>query len=125
MGILSGLIQNRVETTEKHKVPTLRTRYYRESKDSLMDKIQSIVARKMSRCKVVYVHKDRGEIMLEKRSGVGTTDITITVFKITPLRSAVDVVCAKRGSLGDLGAGQRWIISFFEELNRTAQLEQP
>ncbi|MNO69363.1 hypothetical protein D3C76_602160 [compost metagenome] len=60
-----------------------------------------------------------GEIILEKKTAMGrTVDITVSVLSVTPVRSAVDIYSASRGSLGDLGANYRYIIHLFASLDK-------
>jgi len=60
-----------------------------------------------------------GEIILEKRTKFGRTmDITVSVLAVGPVKSAVDIYSASRGSLGDLGANYRTIISLFTILDK-------
>jgi hypothetical protein len=63
--------------------------------------------------------KSVGEIVAERRNMLGRTqDITITLFAINPLKSAVDIYSASRGSLGDLGSNYRTILDIFKQLDR-------
>jgi hypothetical protein len=58
--------------------------------------------------------KNVGEIVVTKRTITGRTqDITITLFSINPVKSAIDIYSASRGSLGDLGSNYRTITELF------------
>ncbi|MNO02324.1 hypothetical protein D3C81_2226920 [compost metagenome] len=60
-----------------------------------------------------------GEITLEKRTAFGRTlDITVSVLSTSPVRCAVDMYSASRGSLGDLGANYRVIQRLFQSLDK-------
>ena len=59
-----------------------------------------------------------GEITLEKRTSFGRTlDITVSVLGISPVRGAVDMYSASRGS-GDLGANYRVILNLYAVLDK-------
>ncbi len=60
-----------------------------------------------------------GEITLEKRTAFGrTVDITVSILSVSPVRSAVDIYSASRGSLGDLGANYRIILQLFAVIDK-------
>lgn len=120
---LTGIWKSREETGEKAKSPELKTRYYKERKDRLMDIIQRVVRNKLPKWNIVHISENRGEITIEKKQGMGVNDIVVTVFYITPVRTAVDVSSAKRGSFGDLGASYRNILEFYEALHTEIQPE--
>ncbi|GGJ12962.1 hypothetical protein GCM10010885_22830 [Alicyclobacillus cellulosilyticus] len=119
-----GLWRSREETREHHRDPNLRTRYYREPRDRMVEKVVEVIRGQLRGWHVVHVSRDHGEIVVERRHWLGTRDITITVYHVSPMRSAVDIVSSKRGSFGDLGASYADILAFFQALNRVAQLEQ-
>jgi uncharacterized protein (DUF1499 family) len=116
--ILIGLVRSIESTGEKAKDPLLKTRYYRLSKDKLWDEVISII-KKMRGYKIIHEVPTVGEIVLEKRTALGRTqDITLTLFSISPVKSAVDVYSASRGSLGDLGSNYRNIMEIFASLDQ-------
>ncbi|GAB7387030.1 hypothetical protein BSNK01_08660 [Bacillaceae bacterium] len=90
----------------------------------MIDSVLKVAEQKLPRWKVVHVDRERGEIMAEKRHALSVSDIVITVYRISPVRSAIDVVCAKRGSLGDLGSSYRTILEFFHALQTEIQPEE-
>lgn len=122
--ILSHIIKNGEETHEKHRDPTLRTRYYRKSKKDMMTVIEYLAKSKLRGWQLEHVEAEHGEILLTKRHGVGISDVVVTVFSITPLRSAVDVAVTKRGRMGDMGTSYRCVLDFFEALNREVPQEK-
>lgn len=121
---LSHLIRNGEETHETHRDPTLRTRYYRKSKNDMMTAIDYLIKNKLRGWKLVHVEAEHGEILATKRHGVGMSDVVVTVFSMTPLRSAVDVAVSRRGRMGDMGTSYNTIIEFFKALNREVPPEK-
>ncbi|CCQ97810.1 conserved hypothetical protein [[Clostridium] ultunense Esp] len=124
MRSLVGLWKNREETSEKEKDPALKTRYYKERKDKLIDLILDLIPKKLPRWKVIHTDRERGEILVEKQGLLRKSDIVITVFRINPIRSAIDVMSAKRGSFGDLGDTYRDILLFFRVLHTAIKPEE-
>lgn len=116
--ILIGLVRSIESTGEKAKDPLLKTRYFRLSKDKLWDEVVSVI-KKMKGYKIIHEVPTVGEIVLEKRTALGRSqDITLTLFSITPVKSAVDVYSASRGSLGDLGSNYRNILEIYSSLDQ-------
>jgi uncharacterized protein (DUF1499 family) len=116
--ILIGIFKSVESTGEKARDPLLRTRYFRLSKDKLWDEVVSVI-KKMKGYKIIHEVPTVGEIVLEKRTALGRSqDITLTLFSITPVKSAVDVYSASRGSLGDLGSNYRNIMDIFATLDQ-------
>jgi len=116
--ILIGLVRSIESTGEKAKDPFLKTRYFRLSKDKLWDEVISVI-KKMKGYKIIHEVPTVGEIVLEKRTALGRSqDITLTLFSITPVKSAVDVYSASRGSLGDLGSNYRNILEIYASLDQ-------
>lgn len=115
---LIGLIRSHETTGEKATRPELKTRYYKLSRDALWDEVISILKKKPG-YKLLHEVKNVGEIVLEKRTITGRVqDITLTVFSMNPLKSAIDIYSASRGSLGDLGSNYRTILDIFESIDK-------
>lgn len=115
---LIGIIRSHELTGEKAKDPNLKTRYYKMSMDKVWDEVVTILQKKPG-YKVLHEVKSVGEIVVEKRSALGRgQDITLTLFSITPVKTAIDIYSASRGSLGDLGANYRTILDIFESIDR-------
>lgn len=115
---LRGLLRSFEQTGERAKDPELKTRYYKLSKDKLWDEVVSVLS-KMPGYKILHEVKGVGEIVVEKKTATGRIqDITITLFSINPVKSAVDIYSASRGSLGDLGSNYRTIIAIYRQLDR-------
>ncbi|MEX2416340.1 MAG: DUF1499 domain-containing protein [Paenibacillaceae bacterium] len=116
--IFIGLVRSIESTGEKARDPLLKTRYYRLSKDKLWDEVISVI-KKMKGYKIIHEVPTVGEIVLEKRTALGRSqDITLTLFSITPVKSAVDVYSASRGSFGDLGSNYRNILEIYSSLDQ-------
>ncbi|WP_340022645.1 DUF1499 domain-containing protein [Paenibacillus sp. FSL K6-1096] len=115
---LVGLFRSHDGTSDRAKDPALKTRYYSLSKDKAWDEV-SATLKKIPGYKVLHEVQSVGEITLEKRTGLGRTlDITVSVLSTTPVRCAVDIYSASRGSLGDLGANYRVIQRLYQSLDK-------
>lgn len=111
---LIGLMRSHEVTGEKAKDPALKTRYYKISKDQLWEEVVTLL-KKLPKYTVLHEVKNVGEIVVTKKSLTGRTqDITLTLFAINPVKSAVDIYSASRGSLGDLGSNYRTILELFK-----------
>lgn len=115
---LTGIFRSQEGTSDRAKVPELKTRYYQLSKDKIWEEVSSTL-KKVPGYKVLHEVPSVGEITLEKRSGLGRTmDITVSIVSTGPMRSAVDIYSATRGSFGDLGANYRNILHLFSMLDK-------
>lgn len=115
---LIGLIRSHEVTGDKARDPALKTRYYKLSKDKLWEEVTSLL-KKLPKYTLLHEVKNVGEIVVTKRTMTGRTqDITITLFSINPVKSAVDIYSASRGSLGDLGSNYRTIMELFKLLDQ-------
>jgi uncharacterized protein (DUF1499 family) len=115
---LVGLLRSHEQTGEKAKDPLLRTRYYKIPKDQVWDELITML-KKTPGYKLLHEVKNVGEIVAERRTMLGRTqDITLTLFAINPMKSAVDIYSASRGSLGDLGSNYRTILDIYKQLDR-------
>ncbi|WP_248924894.1 DUF1499 domain-containing protein [Paenibacillus hamazuiensis] len=116
--ILIGLIRSHETTGEKAKDPALKTRNYKLSRDQVWDEVVSTF-KKMRGYKLLHEVKNVGEIVLEKRTITGRTqDITVTIISVNPVKTAVDIYSASRGSLGDLGSNYRTILEIYNQLDK-------
>lgn len=112
--ILLGLFRSHEQTGEKAKDPLLKTRYYKVSKDRAWESV-IYALKNTSGYKVLHEIKNIGEIVVEKKTATGRRqDITISLFAINPVQSAIDIYSASRGSLGDLGSNYRTILEIFK-----------
>lgn len=115
---LTGIFRSQEGTSDRAKVPELKTRYYQLSKEKIWEEVSSTL-KKIPGYKVLHEVPSVGEITMEKRTGFGRTmDITVSIVSTGPVRSAVDIYSATRGSLGDLGANYRTIQHLFSMLDK-------
>ena len=115
---LIGLIRSHETTGEKAKDPALKTRYYKLSMDQVWDEVTNMF-KKMNGYKLLHEVRNVGEIVVERRTMTGRTqDITLTLFGINPVKTAIDIYSASRGSLGDLGSNFRTILEIYKQLDK-------
>jgi uncharacterized protein (DUF1499 family) len=116
--MLVGLLRSHEQTGEKARDPLLKTRYYKLPKDQVWEELISVL-KKTPGYKLLHEVKNVGEIVVERKNMLGRTqDITLTLFAINPMKSAVDVYSASRGSMGDLGSNYRTILDIYKQLDR-------
>ncbi|WP_227935597.1 hypothetical protein [Alkalihalobacillus deserti] len=114
---ITGIWKKHEETSEQPNLPGLKTRYYKKSREVMIENVTKIVkGNKYPNWQVTHVDNERGEISLKKQ-GVGSSIMVVTVFKINPIKSAVDVYCANQGALGDFGSSYRSILAFLKALD--------
>lgn len=114
---ITGLWKNHEETSEQPKLPGLKTRYYKKSRETMIENVKKIINnKKFPNWEITQVDVERGEISLKKQ-GVGSSIMVVTVFKLNPIKSAIDVYCAKQGSFGDFGSSYRSILTFLHALD--------
>jgi uncharacterized protein (DUF1499 family) len=119
--VIVGLFRSFESTGEKAKDPLLKTRYYKMSKDKLWTEVIQTL-NQMKGYKVLHEVKNVGEIVVEKKTITGRVqDITLTLFSINPLKSAIDIYSASRGSLGDLGSNYRTVLDIYNTLDHRLQ----
>lgn len=115
---LIGIFRSHETTGEKAKDPNLVTRYYKLSRDQVWDEVVHVLNKKPG-YKVLHEVKNVGEIVAKKNSALGRTqDITLTLFTINPVKTAIDIYSASRGSFGDLGSNYRTIIDLFNAIDK-------
>lgn len=116
--MLVGLLRSHEVTGDKARDPALKTRYYKLPKDKLWEEVISLL-KKLPKYTLLHEVKNVGEIVVTKRTVTGRTqDITITLFSINPVKSAIDIYSASRGSLGDLGSNYRTILELFRIIDQ-------
>jgi len=115
---LAGMIRSHEQTGERTFDPALRTRYYKLSKDKAWEETITAV-RQMKGYQLLHEVKSVGEIVVQKRTVFGRIqDITITLYAINPLKTAIDIYSASRGSFGDLGSNYRNILHIYHVLDQ-------
>ncbi|MCC2683123.1 MAG: hypothetical protein K0R75_22 [Paenibacillaceae bacterium] len=115
---LIGIVRSHEQSGDKARDPALKTKYYKLSKDKLWEEVV-IIMNKLPGYKLLHEAKNVGEIVVEKKTMTGRVqDITLTLFSISPAKSAIDIYSASRGSLGDLGSNYRTILDIYRQLDR-------
>ncbi|WP_334073342.1 MULTISPECIES: DUF1499 domain-containing protein [Paenibacillus] len=115
---LVGIFRSQEGTSDRAKTPELKTRYYQLSRDKMWEEVSSTL-KKVPGYKVLHEVPSVGEITLEKRTSLGRVmDITVSIVSTGPMRTAVDIYSATRGSFGDLGANYRNILHLFSMLDK-------
>lgn len=115
---MAGLIRSFEQTGEKAADPQLKTKYYRLSRDRMWADVVTLL-KNMKGYEVLHEVKSVGEIVIEKKSPFGRKqDITLTLFAVNPLKTAIDIYSASRGSLGDFGSNYRSILEIYSALDR-------
>ncbi|UJF31602.1 DUF1499 domain-containing protein [Paenibacillus hexagrammi] len=116
--MLIGLVRSHESTGERAKDPLLKTRYYKLPKDQVWEEVTAVI-KKTPGYKLLHEVKNVGEIVVERRTMLGRTqDVTLTLFGITPVKTAIDIYSASRGSMGDLGSNYRTILDIYKQLDR-------
>jgi hypothetical protein len=101
---------NDFETSDNHYLNTLRTHYYRCTKDTAFMKMHEII--KEMRANVKYEDKVRGEIIFEVPSFMATATIVSPTYSET----AVDLKVTTF-SLLPLGKGKKIIEDLYKKLD--------
>lgn len=114
---LVGIFRSQETTGEKAKDPALKTRHFKLSRDQAWDDVIAII-KKMRGYKILHEVKNVGEIVIVKQGMGRTQDITLTLFVISPVETAIDIYSASRGSLGDFGANYRTILALYKEIDK-------
>jgi hypothetical protein len=110
---LAGIFRSFEQTGDAANDPALKTRYYKMSRDKLWEEVVSLL-KKTPNYELLHEVESVGEIVLSKKTVFGRTqDITLTILKVGPNKSSIDIYSASRGSLGDLGSNYRTIVDLF------------
>lgn len=115
---LIGLVRSHETTGEKARDPLLKTRYFKLPKEQVWEEVTAVL-KKTPGYKLLHEVPNVGEILAERRTVTGRTqDVTLTLFAINPVKTAVDIYSASRGSMGDLGSNYRTILDIYKQLDR-------
>lgn len=115
---LIGLLRSHEQTGDKAKDPALKTKFYKLSKDKAWEEVTTLL-KKLNGYRVLHEVKNVGEITMEKKTITGRRqDITMTVISVSPVKTAIDIYSASRGSLGDLGSNYRTILQLYRILDQ-------
>lgn len=110
---LGQVFSGHIETSDHHVDQRLQTRYYKTSKDKMMQELVHIF-KHMKNCEVIAESPERGEISVNIH-GRKLFYVVVTVVMVRPFRTAVDFsVSAKRGM--DFGFGQKTVKNLHERL---------
>lgn len=120
MGI-KEFFTNRAETTDNHKIPELRTRYYKVNKQKAMEAVRFIVNQE-ERFKLLDYAEDLGEITVEILSP-RKAFMVMSIITVFPFRTAIDFTITTSTLFLpiDLGYSKKQVISFYKKLDK--QLE--
>ena len=118
--VLVGIFKSFEETKENPKVPELKTRYYKKTRDKMMETIKQTSSQKLPNWSLKKMDMERGEMVLSK----GSSMMIITVYKLPGMQSAVDIYCSRDGFLGDFGTSYKYIQQFFKALHSEIQPEK-
>ncbi|MDP5274542.1 DUF1499 domain-containing protein [Chengkuizengella axinellae] len=114
---LIGLFRSFEQSGDKAKYPGLETRIFKQPKDKLWEELIYVLNKE--KYKIVHEVKSVGEIIIEKRTVTGRVqDVTITLYDINPIKTAIDIYSASRGSIGDLGSNYRTILEIFKLIDQ-------
>jgi hypothetical protein len=120
MGI-KDIFSNRTETGERHRIETLRTRYYKTNKSKAMKTAKDLIETD-PRVRLLNYSEDHGEITAEfiKPKKAFMVVSIITVF---PFRTAIDFTITTKTTLlpMDGGFSKREVLTLYKKLDQ--QLE--
>lgn len=120
MGI-KEFFSNRAETTDKHTIPELRTRYYKVNKQKAMEAVRYMINQE-ERFKLLDYSESLGEVTVEILSP-RRAFMVLSVITVFPFRTAIDFTITTSTLLLpiDLGYSKKQVISFYKKLDK--QLE--
>lgn len=111
------------ETGEHAAETDLKTHYYRARAAEAGERLLQLPKQNPS-FKLIHYDQERGEVMFEYKNALGLThDIVVTIFSITPIRSAVDIHAAIRGRIFDFGWNRKIVRLIYAHLNQTLTTE--
>jgi hypothetical protein len=114
--LFGKLVNNRTETTEKHSVDQLKTRYYKTSKDKAIKAVESVV--QSSGWQVKRIEEERGEMIAQPKNG-GESLLIATIVTVKPFRTAVDFSCSTGTSLpSDFGKSKKIVLALYDRLDQ-------
>ncbi|MEC0266575.1 hypothetical protein, partial [Paenibacillus anseongense] len=88
---LIGLLRSHETTGDKAKDPLLKTRYYKLPKEQVWEEVTAVL-KKTPGYKLLHEVQSVGEILAERKTMTGRTqDVTLTLFAINPVKTAVDI----------------------------------
>jgi len=111
----------RAETRDHHLDPTLKTNYYRTTKDQALKTLKEHFEN-LPEYEFNSISEDHGEISLLKTRG-RKAFIVITVIMVRPFRTAIDFSVSTETILPfDFGYSTRLIQKLYEQVNQKLEL---
>ncbi|HET6871797.1 MAG TPA: hypothetical protein VFH42_02300 [Sporolactobacillaceae bacterium] len=89
MSLLSRLFETHVESRDNHSDPNLKTRYFKSTKNNVMDEVRKWIEQTKG-LELLDVSDDRGELAAKvngKKKGL----LVLTVITVRPFRTAIDL----------------------------------
>ena len=112
---LSAFLNSHVETSERNPDETLRTHYYKTTKDNMMKAIREWVE-KDDRFTLLDESKERGEMSINVVKGKKGF-LVVTVMNIRPFKTSVDFSFTVEKGF-NLGYGQKLIRQLYSKLDK-------
>jgi hypothetical protein len=112
---------NRAETREDHVDATLKTRYYKTTKDRGLDTLENLFKNSQT-YKLNSISKDHGEISLLKPKG-RKAFIVVTVIMVKPFQTAIDFSVSSESIIPfDFGYSTKLVQNLYELINKELTL---
>ncbi|MFJ5965212.1 MULTISPECIES: cytosolic protein [unclassified Bacillus (in: firmicutes)] len=114
---MKQFISNHTETSDRHPVSELKSRYYKSTNKQVFEVVEAMLSRKDS-FQVTSVSAERGEISAKIRTPKKAF-IVATVISIRPFETAVDFNVTTETALPmDFGYSKKTVLSLYEELDK-------
>lgn len=112
---------NHAETREEHVDPTLKTRYYKTTKDRGLDALENLFKNSQT-YKMNSISKDHGEISILIKKG-RKAFIVVTVIMVKPYQTAIDFSVSSESFLPfDFGYSTKVIQNLYALVNKELTL---
>lgn len=109
------------ETRDDHVDPTLKSNYYRTTKDKGLMTLENFF-KSSKEYKLNSISKEHGEISVIKTKGKKAF-IVATVIMVRPYRTAIDFSVSTESILPfDFGYSDRLIVKLYDQLNEKLEL---
>ncbi|PLT31193.1 hypothetical protein [Peribacillus deserti] len=116
MGLLTRF--NRIcETSDKNKLPELRTHYYKANSAKAFAAVEEVL-RSIPNCRIVNISKEHGEVSAELPSP--HSFLVVTIVAVQPNETAVDfIISSERTSLtGMFPSLKKQAVALYQELDQ-------
>ncbi|MFC2948622.1 cytosolic protein [Virgibacillus sediminis] len=115
--IVNKYLNNHAETRDHHWDPSLRTIYFKTTKDRGMETLKSLLASSQE-YEIHSISKEHGEISVHHVQGKKAF-IVATVIMVRPNRTAVDFSVTTESLLPfDFGYSTKLIIDLYEKISK-------